>query len=166
MNILMISETKVNNSFLTAQFLLHGFSAPHRLDVKSKGGRILLYIREDIPSTLLNIKAKTGIETICIEINLRKRKLFLNWSCNPNKNLISSHLECSIRIVDGFSKNYDNVIFLEDFSTLINDNAMASFCSLNDLTNLIRSTNMLWKSWQTDMYWFNTYESPKLLPTK
>ena len=96
----MISETKLNDSFLTAQFLHHGFSAPHRLDVKSKGGRILLYIREDIPSRLLNIKAKTGIENICIEINLRKRKL----SCNPNKNFISSHLECSNRIVDGFSK--------------------------------------------------------------
>ena len=100
----MISETKLNDSFLTAQFLHHGFSAPHRLDVKSKGGRILLYIREDIPSRLLNIKAKTGIETSCIEINLRKRKLFLNCSCNPNKDLISSHFECSNRIVDGFSK--------------------------------------------------------------
>ena len=73
-DILMISETKLDNSFPTAQFLLHGFSAPYRLDRNSKGGGILLYIREDIPSRLLNSKLKTGIETFSVEINLRKRK--------------------------------------------------------------------------------------------
>ena len=39
--------------------------------------------------------------------------------------------------MDVFSKNYDNVIFLGDFNTCINDNAMKSFCFLNDLTSLI-----------------------------
>ena len=96
-----------------------------------------MYIREDIPSRLLNSKSKTGIETISVEINLRKRKWFLNCSYNPNKNLNSNHLECLNRIMDEFSKNYDNVISLGDFNTCINDNAMISFCSLNDLTSLI-----------------------------
>ena len=58
-------------------------------------------------------------------------------SYNPNKSLISNHLECLNRIMDEFSKNYDNVIFLDDFNTCINDNAMKSFRSLNDLTSLI-----------------------------
>ena len=39
--------------------------------------------------------------------------------------------------MDEFSKNYDNVIFLGDFNTCTNDNAMNSFCFLNDLTSLI-----------------------------
>ena len=51
--------------------------------------------------------------------------------------LISNHLECLNRVMDEFSKNYDNVIFLGDFNICINDNAMTSFCSLNDLTSLI-----------------------------
>ena len=136
-NILMISETKLDDSFPTAQFLLHGFSAPYRLDRNSKGGGILLYIKEDIPSRLLSSKPKTDIETISVEINLRKRKWFLNCSYNPNKNLISNHLECLNRIMDEFSKNYENVIFLGDFNTCMNDNAVKSFCSLNDLTSLI-----------------------------
>ena len=63
--------------------------------------------------------------------------MLLNCTYNPNKNLISNHLECFNRIMDGFSKNYDNVIILGDFNTCINDNAMKSFCSLNDLTSLI-----------------------------
>ena len=39
--------------------------------------------------------------------------------------------------MDEFSKNYENVIFLGDFNTCINDNEMTSFCSLNDLISLI-----------------------------
>ena len=39
--------------------------------------------------------------------------------------------------MEEFCKNYDNVIFLGDFNTYINDNAMTFFCSLNDLTSLI-----------------------------
>ena len=73
-DILMISETKLDDSFPTAQFLFHGFSTPYRLDSNSKIGGILLYIREDIPTRLLKSKSKTGIETISVEINLRKRK--------------------------------------------------------------------------------------------
>ena len=65
-DVLMISETKLDDSFPTAQFLLHGFREPYRLDRNSKGGGIMLYIREDIPSSLLNSKSKTGIETISV----------------------------------------------------------------------------------------------------
>ena len=97
--------------------MLRAFSAPYRLDRNSKGGRILFCIREYIPSMFLNSKSKTGIETISVEINLGKRKWFLKCSYKPNKILISNHLECLIRIIDEFSKNYDNVIFLVvDFS--------------------------------------------------
>ena len=53
-DILMISETKLGDSFPAAQFLLHGFSAPYRLDRNSKCGGILLHISEDIPSKFLN----------------------------------------------------------------------------------------------------------------
>ena len=131
-DILMISEIKLDDSFPTAQFLLHGY----RLDRNLNGGRILLYVRKDIPSRLLNSKSKTDIETVFVEITLRERKWFLNCSYNPNKNLISNRLEYLNRIVDEFSKNYDNVIFLGDFNTCIDDDAMTSFCSLNILTSL------------------------------
>ena len=45
-DVLMISETKINDSFPIGNFLIHGFSQPYRLDYDSKGGRIMLYIRE------------------------------------------------------------------------------------------------------------------------
>ena len=63
---------------------------------------------EDISSRLLGNKSKTGIETISVEINLRKRKWFLNFSYNLKKKFILNHLE---RLNCKFSKNYDNLIF-------------------------------------------------------
>ena len=68
-DILKISETKLDDSFPTSQFLLYDFSASYSLDRSSKSGEILLYDREDIPSRFLNSKSKTGIESISVEIN-------------------------------------------------------------------------------------------------
>ena len=63
--------------------------------------------------------------------------MILNCIYNSDKNLISNHLDCLNRVSDKFSKNYDNVILLEDSNTWINDNAMTSFYSSNDLASLI-----------------------------
>ena len=42
LEIIMISEKKLGDSFPIAQFLLHGFSASNRPDRNSRGGGILL----------------------------------------------------------------------------------------------------------------------------
>ena len=36
-DILMLSETKLDSTFPSIQFLINGFSVPHRLDWNSKG---------------------------------------------------------------------------------------------------------------------------------
>ena len=49
-NVLMISETKIDETFPKRNSLTDRFSTSYRLDRGSKGGRIMLYIREHIPS--------------------------------------------------------------------------------------------------------------------
>ena len=39
LDILMISETKTDDTFPDSQFLIKGFSVPYRLDHTAKGGR-------------------------------------------------------------------------------------------------------------------------------
>ena len=51
-DVLMVPKTKIDNSFSIGNVLIHGFSPPYRLDRDSKGGGIMLYIKEDIPSNL------------------------------------------------------------------------------------------------------------------
>ena len=56
-DVLMISETKLDESFPTSQFMINGFSAPFCLDRNDKGGGMILYIREDIPSRLVSTES-------------------------------------------------------------------------------------------------------------
>ena len=56
MNILVISETKIDASFPIGQILLNVYSTPFRLDRNAHGGVILLQVREDIPSKLLLVE--------------------------------------------------------------------------------------------------------------
>ena len=54
----MISQSNIDKSFPVGNFLLPEYSVPYRLDCDSKGGGILLYVREDILSNLLVIEKK------------------------------------------------------------------------------------------------------------
>ena len=74
LDIVPLSETKLNDSFLSAQFMLKNFGVPYRLDRNSNGGGLLLYVRVDIPSKFLKVKSGCNIESICVDVNLRKRK--------------------------------------------------------------------------------------------
>ena len=68
----MISETKLDSSFPNGQFQIHGYSEPYRLDKNGNGGGILVFIREDIPTKLIDYQMK--IEEFFIELNLRGKK--------------------------------------------------------------------------------------------
>ena len=74
-DILMISEIKLDSSFPTGQFHIHGFSESYRFDRNGSGGRLFQYIRVYIPSKL--ILRKMTIERIFVEINLRKKGVYL-----------------------------------------------------------------------------------------
>ena len=63
---MLISETKIDDSFPKSQFLIDGFSAPYRLDQNYKGGGLMLFVREDIPSNLLTSEEKP-IESFYVE---------------------------------------------------------------------------------------------------
>ena len=92
-------------SYFWAQFKTKGFTNPYSYDKNDKGGGDLpLYVRENIPSCLLQCKSQCNILTLSAEVNLRKRKWFLNCSYNPHRNSISSHLEWLNRVNDNIAK--------------------------------------------------------------
>ena len=86
-DVLVISETKLDESFLEGQFKISGFATPFRRDRNEFGGGIMVFVREDIPSKLIS-KETLDIEGIFIELNFRKKKWLLSCSYNPNKNTI------------------------------------------------------------------------------
>ena len=142
-DLLLISETKLDDSFPTVQFQMKGFGVSCRYGRNGKGGGLLLYIREDIQSKLLISKSKYNIETLSVTVNLRKGKWFLNGSYNPHQNLDSNHLECLNRLIDEHSNSFDNFIFIGDFNVSTNHNSMINFCDLKGLRNLINVPKIL-----------------------
>ena len=91
-DILMISQTKLDNSFPESQFLIEGYSKPYRIDRNCHGGGIMLYVKADIPSKILSTDL-LPMEGFYVEINFQKKKLLLCCSYNANKNTIKSHIE-------------------------------------------------------------------------
>ena len=124
-----------------------------------------MQIREDIPSRLLQCKSQCNIESLTVEINLRKRKWFLNCSYNPHRDSISSHLECLNRVIDEHSKIYDNFIFIGDFNVGIDKNSIKHFCDITCLKSLTKVSPCLKKPWQTHMYRPSTHKSAQSIPT-
>ena len=133
----MISETKIDDSFPLGNFLIGGFSKPYRLDGDSLGGGILLYVREDIPSTLLEVETKP-IEGFYVEINLHNDKWLINCSYSPHKNMIRNHLRALSEKLDIYSSSYNNFIILGDFNIEMEEQQIKAFCDNYGLKSLIR----------------------------
>ena len=64
-DVIMISETKLEDTFPEDQFVVEGFSKHFRIDCNKNEGGILLLAREDIPARLISIE-KTPIESFIL----------------------------------------------------------------------------------------------------
>ena len=73
LDILLISETKLDESFPEGQFKIPGFTSPFRRNRNKFGGGIMVFIREDIPSKVIS-KETLSIEGMFIELNFCKKK--------------------------------------------------------------------------------------------
>ena len=93
-DILMTSETTLNDTFPHTLHHLQGFSYPYRLDKDSHGGGILVYLRDNIPSNLVKLDQKfENFEGFFIELELsKKNKWLLSYSYNPHKGNTKQHL--------------------------------------------------------------------------
>ena len=115
-DVLMISETKLDDSFPSMQFLIEGYGPPYRLDRNSHGGGILVYVREDILCKLIPMKNST-IEGFFLELNLKSKKWLISCSYNPHRNFISYHLNSIGKNLDPLSGSYENIFLMGDFNT-------------------------------------------------
>ena len=73
-DILMISEIMLDDTFPYALYHLKDFSNPYRSDRHSRGGGILIYVRDNIPSNLVKLDQKfEKFEGFFIELELPKK---------------------------------------------------------------------------------------------
>ena len=77
-DVLLIYETKLDDSFPKAQFLLDAFSKPQSLNRCSNGNGIVLYVKDDISSRLLTGHIlRDTVQCLFTKINIRNTKWLL-----------------------------------------------------------------------------------------
>ena len=75
-DILAISETKLDDSFPNAQFHINGYRV-FRKDRNQYGGGVLVYVRSDIPGRQMREQEMTHTESIAIELNVNNSKYLI-----------------------------------------------------------------------------------------
>ena len=139
-DILAISETKLDNSFPINQFIIDGFCNPYRFDRNKFGGGLMIYVKNDIPSKRLNShNVLDDTECLFIEINLKKIRWLICYAYNPHK----CHSECFFENISKHLEHYENVyenfIILGDFNSEESETSLDNFMinfSLKDLVKI------------------------------
>ena len=141
LDILVIEETKLDPSFPDDQFFIDGYKSPYRLDRNRSGGGLIIYVREDIPSKLLNKHNFTAnIEGLFIEINLRKTKLLLFGTYHSTHPIYGTNDENYFKEVGqalDIYCNYEIFLLAGDFNIEENENCLNDFLSDYNAKNLV-----------------------------
>ena len=139
MDILIITETKLDDSFPINQFIINGYSPPFRADRNKNGGGIIIYVRDDIPCRELNDHpSPKNVEGIFLEINLRRSKWLLFGGYNFSKNNTRNFVNQVGQILDLYISKYENLLLLGDFNSEMSEERMKDFSETYDLKNLIK----------------------------
>ena len=108
----MISETSP-----TSQFIISGFATLFRVVLTDKGRGILVYIRENMPSKLLQTPyIYDQVECLVIEINLNTIVLLM-YLYNPLNSNIVYHLNSLEKILDHNLMQYDRILLIGDLNS-------------------------------------------------
>ena len=100
-DILVIGETKLDDTFPNNQFNIEGFCKPYRMDRNKFGGGVMIFVREDIPSKqMTNHTIPDDIESLFIEINLKKSKFLLLGGYRPPRQSNAYCFETTNRTLD------------------------------------------------------------------
>ena len=138
-DIMVITESKLDDTFPAEQFAIEGYNLPFRHDNTASSGGVLIYVRNDIPCReFINHPNENNIEGIFLEINLRKTKWLLFGGYNHNKMNIENYL-CKLGpILDTHMCKFDNFLLLGDFNSEMKEIRLAEFCNIYNLQNLIK----------------------------
>ena len=138
-DILIVAETKIDNSFPKGQFFMQGYSEPFRLDRNSNGCGLLVYVKEDIPSKQLkSFKFEDDIECIGFEVNLRKRKWAFFSIYRPPTQAQRYFFGQLSTAIDHYCDNYENFVVVGDFNGLETEQDINDFMDLFALKNLVK----------------------------
>ena len=138
-DILVVGETKIDESYPTNQFLIDTFSSPFRLDRNKFGGGVMIYVKDHLLCVEIPYDNKPkDIECILLDLRIRKKRFLLVGGYNPDKKKISHFLGHLSKCLDKHLANFDHFLVIGDLNSSTSEKAMKEFCEMYDLENLIK----------------------------
>ena len=141
-DIIFISETKLDSTFTQAQFDAPGYTFSFRKYRNCHGGGILPYIISDLPARRRPGLELSRIESVIIEITFHNRKWGIVCAYRPPPSMNNSiFIDDFTAGVDRLHVYFDNVIVAGDlnydFQIPHKCQPLQSVCDIFDFTNLI-----------------------------
>ena len=132
-DVIIVTETKLDDSFPKAQFCIDGFSIPYRLDRNRNGGGLTIYVRDDIPNKMLTKhNFPENIEAAFIELNFRKCKWLLCATYRAPSQNHNYFFDNTDKCLDMYS-TYERVILASDLKSF------DTFLYQHELTSINRN---------------------------
>ena len=136
-DIMVFSETKLDDSHPMVRPFIEGFGKPFRLDRNANGGGLLIYVRADIPCKQLEKHDfPDNIEGIFVEINFRKSKWLILGAYQPPSQNDGFYFDKLPRALYIYTQTYDKILLTGDFNAEEED-ILSEFMELYDLKNLV-----------------------------
>ena len=142
-----VSETKIDNTFPDAQFMIDGYHDPgdFRKDRNKNGGGLITYIKRGIPHKRLTKMEPADLEITCIELTFGRRKWGYVAIYRPPHEKIKTFFDGIAKCLEQLTNNYDRLIIAGDININTNDDTSSgyqiyrNFLDTFALKNLIRS---------------------------
>ena len=149
---MVISETKLDESFPNSQFKLNGYEVRARRDRHKHGGGLIEFVRQGFICKRLKKYEPNYSECICSELTISKKK----WICfsiyrPPSTGNIKTFFEEMNEVISKALCKYENLIVMGDFNIDIKSSnsdkdKLENFCDLFNLTNLVHSETCFMKN--------------------
>ena len=140
-DIFTLSETKLDESFPTAQFHITNFTL-HRKDRNAHGGGIVTYIRSDLPHrrrTDLELNYASAFELVVLEVQFYKKEKWFICSCYKPPCIKDSVFERSFsELLNSLQIETPHILIIGDINFDMNkENTLSNLCNTYDLQNLV-----------------------------
>ena len=140
LDVIIIAETKLDDTFPPCQFHIPGFKSPYRLDVTSNSGGLLVHVNEHIISKeLRNLKLPKDIQAIPIELNFRKRKWLLLPLYRPPDQDEAYFVDQLQRISDFYTNSSQQLLVIGNFSMVTSNPILSSYIENSGLYSLLET---------------------------
>ena len=140
LDLLVLSETKIDESFTMSQFHIPNYSL-YRQDRNEYGGGVMVFVKSVIPHCVRNDYQNlivNNVEGMVLELTISKKKWLITTLYKPPT--VTDHLFSSmfVTLIEAMLKESKYVMVLGDLNFNMNcDNKLNELCCLLGLKNII-----------------------------